>query len=162
MQEDIDALDRFMITLEWLMALQERDPNALHFGLIHVCFHNSESLGRAYGARDASLMLTQLARKLRLSFRKTDLVARDGTDFWILVPYTSPATVTEKVTALVELASDNGLDIVDRDIAIFAMPDLDILNNMAFDSASDFLSHLKRNRQIAFRWEHVCQSQTVL
>lgn len=157
MQEDIDALDRFMITLEWLMALQERHPSALHFGLIHVCFHNKESLGRAYGARDAAHMLSDLAHQLRLAFRKTDLVARDGTDFWILAPYTLPETVTEKVTKLVELASDNGLDIVDRDVAIFAMPDPEVINNMAFKSAAEFLAHLKQNRQIAVRWEQVCQ-----
>lgn len=157
MQEDIDALERFMITLEWLMALHERDPGVLHFGLIHVCFHNKESLGQTYGARDASLMLTTLSQQLRQSFRKTDLVARNGTDFWILVPYTLPQTVTEKVTKLVELASDNGLDIVDRDVAVFTLPDTEVLGNMAFDSAADFLAHLKKNRQIAFRWEQVCQ-----
>lgn len=157
MQEDIEALERFMITLEWLMALHERNPGVLNFGLIHVCFHNKESLGKAYGARDASQMLSDLSHQLRQSFRKTDLVARDGTDFWILVPYTSPITVTEKVTKLVELASDNGLDIVDRDVAIFAMPDQEFISNMAFNSAAELLSHLKKNRQIAFRWEQVCQ-----
>lgn len=157
MQEDIDALDRFMITLEWLMALQDRHPNALHFGLVHVCFHNKESLGQAYGARDAAQMLSKLSHQLRTAFRKTDRVARDGTDFWVLVPYTLPGTVTEKITKLVELASDNGLDIVDRDVAVFTMPDPQIINNMAFNSAGEFLSYLKQNRQIAFRWEQVCQ-----
>ena len=27
-----------MITLEWLMALHERNPEALNYGLINVCF----------------------------------------------------------------------------------------------------------------------------
>lgn len=157
MQEDLDALDRFMITLEWLMALQERHPDALQCGLLHVCFHNKESLGEAYGARDAAQMLSELAHQLRLAFRKTDLVARDGTDFWILVPYTSPETVTEKVTTLVELASDNGLDIVDRDVAIFTLPDAQTISQLAFNSGAEFLSYLKQNQQIAFRWEQVCQ-----
>lgn len=158
MQEDIDALDRFMITLEWLMALHERNPEFMHFGLVHVCFHNQESLGAAYGARDASQMLANLSHQLRKAFRKTDLVARNGTDFWILVPYTSPDTVTEKVSKLVELASDNGLDIVDRDVAIFELPDSEVIGNMAFNTATEFLLHLKQNRQIAFRWEHVVQA----
>jgi hypothetical protein len=158
MQEEIDALDRFMFTLDWLMAMHERNPGALHFGLVHVCFHNKESLGVAYGARDAAQMLSNLSLKLRDAFRKTDLVARDGTDFWILVPYTSPDMVTEKVSKLVELASDNGLDIVDRDVAVFTMPDPEVLNNMAFDTAQEFLAHLKKNRQIAFRWEQVVQA----
>lgn len=158
MQEEIDALDRFMITLEWLMALQERHPTALNFGIVHVCFHDREALGRTYGARDASQMLCDLAHKLRQAFRKTDLVAKNGTDFWILAPYTHPETITEKVSQLVEMASDNGLDIVNRDISIFTMPDFQMINNQAFNSADEFLAYLKQNRQIALRWEQVCQA----
>src|SRR5574343_150810 len=115
MQEEIDALDRFMITLEWLMALQERHPTALNFGIVHVCFHDREALGRTYGARDASQMLCDLAQKLRQAFRKTDLVAKNGTDF-------------------------------------------QMINNQAFNSADEFLAYLKQNRQIALRWEQVCQA----
>ncbi len=158
MQDDLQALDRFLSTLDWLMALHERNPAALHFGVVHVCFHNKHQLGATYGARDAVQMLSNLARQLRNSFRRTDLIARDGTDFWILVPYTEPETVTDKVRTLVEVASDNGLDIVDRDVAVFTMPDPAIMENMAFNSAADFLAHLKQNRQIAFRWEHVVQA----
>lgn len=153
MQDDINALDRFMITLEWLMAVQERHPGAVHFGLIHLCFHGTHELGNAYGAPDASKMLSDFAAQLRNSFRKTDPVARDGLDFWILVPYTSPETVTHKVTTLVEMASANGLGIVDRDVAVFTLPAPELMKDMAFNSGAEFLSHLKRNRQIAFRWE---------
>lgn len=56
------------------------------------------------------------------------------------------------------MASDAGLDIVDRDVAVFSMPDPEIMQNMAFNSAGEFLAHLKANRQIAFRWEHVVQA----
>ena len=158
MQEDLQALDRFLSTLDWLMAVHERNPTALHLGLIHVCFHNRQQLGAAYGARDAMEMLSNLSRQLRSAFRRSDLVARDGTDFWILVPYTNPITVTTKVATLIEMASDSGLDIVDRDVAVFTLPDPAIMENMAFNSAAEFLSHLKQNRQIAFRWEHVIQA----
>lgn len=155
MQDDFEALDRFMITLEWLMALHERNPHALTFGLIHVCFHDQESLGKAYGARDASNMLSELARQLRQNFRKTDLVARNGTDIWVLVPYTQPETVTEKIGKLVELASDKGLNIVDRDVAVFALPDPEVLHDLKCKTASEFLIHLKQNRQIAIHWAPV-------
>jgi GGDEF domain-containing protein len=157
MQDDIDAFDHFKYTLEWLLAVLERHPDALQFGLIHVCFHNKEALGSRYGARDAVNMLRELASQLRKSFRKTDLVARDTTDFWILVPYTDPATVTEKVSQLVELASDNGLDIVDRDVAVFTLPDPQITNMTAYDSARELLAYLKANRAIAVRWDPVFQ-----
>ncbi|MEI7613231.1 MAG: diguanylate cyclase [Betaproteobacteria bacterium] len=153
MQEDIVARDRFMFTLEWLMALFERHPSALHFGLIHVCFHDKESLGNAYGAKNAMEMLCHLARELRSVFRKTDLIARFGTDFWILAPYALPETVTDKVKQFVEVASQNGFDIVDRDIAIFELPNVEILSNKALNTPAKLLEHLKATRQIAARWE---------
>jgi GGDEF domain-containing protein len=109
-----------------------------------------------YGAKDAANMLMGLARALRQAFRKTDLVARDGLDFWILAPCTTPETLTEKVTTLVEVASDNGLDVVDRDVAVFTMPDAGILSNGPFAAATDFLNYLKANRDIKFSWEQVC------
>jgi len=154
MPQEVEALDQLKIVLEWLMALQERDPLSLHFGLVHVCFHDRQALGAAYGAQDASKMLNDLAHKMRQAFRKTDIVARDGTDFWILVPYTSPETVLEKVSMLVKLAADDGLSIVDRDVAVFSLPDSDVMNGSSFESAGELLTHLKKNRQITFRWEH--------
>jgi hypothetical protein len=156
MQEDIEALERFKITLEWLLALHERRPDVLDYSLIHVCFRDRQRLGDMYGAKDAANMLMELARALRKAFRRTDLVARDGLDFWILAPCTTPETLTEKVTALVEIASDQGLDVVDRDIAVFSMPDSGILSNSPFATATDFLSYLKANRDIKFHWEQVC------
>jgi GGDEF domain-containing protein len=158
MQQEIKAFEQLTTVLEWLMELQERHPEALRFGLIHVCFHDASLLGKAYGAQDASKMLTELAQKLRLSFRKSDIVARDHADFWILAPYTSPETVTEKVALLVKIASADGLDIVDRDVAVFSMPNPEVMQGMAFKSASEFLEHLKNNRQITFRWEHSGQA----
>ncbi len=153
MQDEVEALEKLKTILEWLMGLQERNPSALKFGLVHVCFHNTKILGEAYGAPNAAKMLKELARKLRLSFRKTDLVARDRADFWILVPYTSPETVTEKIATLIKLASEDGLKIVDRDVAVFSIPDLDLVQSMAFKSAGEFLEYLKKNRQVSLRWE---------
>jgi hypothetical protein len=153
MQDEVKALEKLKTILEWILGLQERVPGALQFGLIHVCFHNTEILGQAYGAPDAAKMLKELARKLRLSFRKTDLVARDCADFWVLVPYTSPATVTEKIALLVKIASEDGLNIVDRDVAVFSMPDPVLTQGMAFQDVSQLLEHLKKNRQIALRWQ---------
>jgi len=157
MQDDLDALNRFMTILEWLLALQERHGADLNFGLIHVCFHDKQKLGEAYGARDAHQMLAKLAERLRKAFRKSDIVARDGTDFWILTPYTSPETVTHKATVLVEFASDDGLDIVDRDIGLYRLSASTELPSQALTSADAFLEYLKQNQETACRWEHVLQ-----
>lgn len=145
--------DRFMTILEWLMSLQERHPKSLQFGLIHICFHDPRVLGDTYGARDASQMLSELLSKLREAFRKTDLVIREGVDFWMLVPYTHPETVMLKVRELVEFASASGLDIVERDIAIFSFPHCHVTGERFEGTADDLLLFLKQNRDVAYRWE---------
>ena len=158
MQDDLDALNRFVTILDWLLALQERHgEEALKLGLIHVCFHDQQKLGEAYGARDAHQMLAQLAARLRETFRRSDLVARDGTDFWILTPYTSPESVTERTAILVEIASKEGLDIVDRDIGLYSLSGTKDLPSSATTSVGAFLAYLKENQKTACHWEHVIQ-----
>lgn len=150
MQEDFDARDRFMTTLDWLLAVHERYPgNSLDFALLHVCFHDQQRLGQAYGAPEAHHMLAELGAKLRLAFRRTDLVARDGTDFWILAPYTTPESVVEKIATLVAVASADGLNIVDRDVTVFSLPDPALTEQAPLSSAAAFLAHLTAHRQQA-------------
>lgn len=144
--------DRFMTILEWLMSLQERHPKSLHFGLIHICFHDPRVLGDAYGARDAAQMLSEFLARLRDAFRKTDLAIREGVDFWMLVPYTNPETVMDKVAELVELASQSGLDIVERDIAIFSFPEAQTDDVHRCATPEELLAYLKRNRDVAQHW----------
>mgnify|MGYP000237453590 CR=1 FL=1 len=157
MQEEFEAADRFSIALEWLLAIQERYPAQLNFGLLNVCLHGREVLGQAYGVRDATKMLGELAGKLRHAFRKTDLVMRDGTDFWILVPYTDPITVTDKVTTLLEVTAQNGLAIVDRDVALFTL-DMPLMAAAPKSAVPQFLDYLKRHRQVAIGWQRPAQT----
>lgn len=152
MEEELRATDRFSVTLEWLLAVQERYPSQLSFGLLNVCLHGKEVLGQAYGVRDAAKMLSSLADGLRQAFRKTDLVMRNGTDFWILVPYTDPLMVTDKITTLLEIAADNGLSIVDRDVARFTS-DMPVMMAAPKSSVDVFLDYLKRHRQVAVGWQ---------
>lgn len=149
-----EYLDRFLITLDWLLAMHARYPAQLEFGLLHICLHEQQRLGQAYGAPAAFQMLNDLAQTVRREFRKTDLVARDGADIWVLVPYTEPSTVTEKVTELVELASQNGLSIVDRDVAVFSLRESWVDEAVARRSGKQFLQHLKANRHVAVSLEH--------
>lgn len=152
-EEDIVEREHFMFTLQWLMGLLDRDPATLHYGLVHICFHNQEALGNTYGAKDGMKMLCQLLHELRAAFRKTDLVTRIGTDFWILVPYTSAESVTEKVKHFVEVASENGFDIVDRDIAVFDLPNPELVGNHSLHTPDALLEHLKATQKIAAHWE---------
>jgi hypothetical protein len=49
-----------------------------------VNYETSKILGETYGVRKPD----EISHTLRKAFRKTDLVARDWADFWILVPFT--------------------------------------------------------------------------
>jgi len=155
MNEDHEARERFLITLDWLLALNERYDNAVQYGLLHVCFHDKQVLGDAYGAQHAIQLLTGLAARLRKAFRKTDLVARDGTEFWILIPYTEPQTVIDKVTQLVDMASQSGLDVVERDLAFFTVGgdhDTPMPSTPQPMTSLQYLDELRKRRQITHRW----------
>lgn len=144
--EDTEARDKFLFTLEWLLAVTKRHTDCVRFGLAHIDYDSSRILGETYGAQDASKRLDEVAHSLRKAFRKTDLVARDGVYFWILVPFTSPEEkFVDKIKYIVETASQCGLQIVSRDIYFYLLPhDADGLD--ADCSSMAFLNHLKKNR----------------
>jgi GGDEF domain-containing protein len=150
-REDIEARNAFLFTLEWLLAVTERYASPIEFGLAHIAYGNRQVLGDTYGAEEAVRQLIEVSRSLRQVFRKTDLVARDGTDLWILTPYT-PATerISDKIMEIMEMASHHGLHVVDRDISIFSLPMADARQEANADILQ-FLMHLKENRDIYTR-----------
>lgn len=153
-QDELQAREKFLTTLEWLLAVTARYSGHVQVGLIHIDFGNPRILGEAYGAQRASQRLQEVAHCLRKAFRKTDMVARDGEDFWILTPYT-PVTdsLSDKVKHITEMASQNGLEFVERDISVFSLADFSA--ELAVDrTAPEFLQHLKRNRIQLSRGEH--------
>src|ERR1035437_1552937 len=143
--QDHELREKFLYTLEWLLAVTKRYSSHVRFSLIHIDFVNPRVLGDTYGAQEASKKLDEVLHCLRKSFRKTDLVARDGVDFWVLVPYTAAdGRLAEKVRDIIEIASRSGLQLVERDISIFSLP----LNKHGLEqncSATEFLAHLKKN-----------------
>lgn len=144
LHQDIDAREKFLFTLEWLLGLQNRYPDQVRFGLIHVEFHDPEQLGAAYGAHEAMRMLVGLTHALRHAFRKTDLVTRDGMGVWVLTPFTSPNMVCQKVEDIVRVAAHNGLDIVEHSIRIYSLPeDGAVLEGR--DPAVSFLDSLRNS-----------------
>jgi GGDEF domain-containing protein len=155
MNEDTAAWEKFLYVLEWVLALQARYATNLRHSLVRISFHDQKALGDTYGAKVALQMLVDLATRLRQSMRKTDLVARDGTSIWVLIPFVTPESVLAKVTQMVEIAADNGLDIVDRDLSVFSIPDAGILEGLSFKSAQDFLELIGEQKNVAMRWEGV-------
>lgn len=151
-RDDAAALNRFLTVLDWVLAVQSRYATNLRHSLVCISFHDQKALGDAYGARDALRMVIDLAAKLRESLRKADLVARNGTDIWVLVPFVTPKSVMARVAQIVEIAAANGLNIVDRDISVYAIPDTDALATLSFDSAEEFLEVVASDRRVAMRW----------
>lgn len=153
MKEDTAAWEKFLYVLEWVLAVQARYAGNLRHGLVCISFRDQKKLGDTYGAKDALQMLIDLAKKLRQSMRKTDLVARNGTAIWVMIPFVTPESVLSKVSQIVEIAATNGLDIVDRDISIYSIPDAGILEGKNFPSAADFLEFVNEQGNVAMRWE---------
>lgn len=154
MKEDIEARERFLVKLEWLLALNNRYNDPIHYGIVHICFSEAEQLSRTHGLRETVQMLAGLTRKLREAFRTTDLVARDVSDIWLLIPFTAPDTVTDKIVEIVEIASEDGLNLVDRDISLFIVPDDSVHAESKQLNAEEFLSYLKQNRA-EYRWNRL-------
>jgi GGDEF domain-containing protein len=143
--EDIEAREKFLFTLEWLIAVSKRHSNGLHFGLAHINYETPKILGETYGAQRAAQKLDEVSHSLRRAFRKSDLVARDGADFWILVPFTpAEEKLVDKIRYIIDTASQGGLQIVERDISIFLLPN-DAADLEEKNSALEFLTYLKKN-----------------
>lgn len=153
MKDDTAAWEKFLYVLEWVLAVQMRYASNLRHSLVCIDFHDQKKLGDTYGAKDALQMLVDLAGQLRSSLRKTDLVARNGTTIWVMIPFVTPESVLSKVSQIVEIAAGNGLDIVDRDISIYSIPDAGILEGKDFGSAEDFLEFISDKKNLAMRWE---------
>lgn len=152
MKHDAAAWEKLLYVLEWILAVKVRHPDNLHFSLAYIGFGDKTILGNVYGANQAFQMLVDLARDLRAVLRKTDIVARNGTDFWVLIPHAAAESVVPKVARIVEVAAENGLDVVDRDISIFALPHIDILKDNGLHSPLLFLEYVKSNRAVAKSW----------
>jgi GGDEF domain-containing protein len=147
LQEDLEALEKFLFALDWSLACRARYPDHFQVGLVHIDYRNPERIGDAFGAKEGSLKLDEVAHALRRTFRKTDLVARNGTDFWILLPHVPTVDkVSEKIRYIVDTWSDEGLKIVERDISFFVF-DNDLVR-LAEDLAPlEILAYLKENHK---------------
>lgn len=144
-QQHFELREKFLFTLEWLLAVTRRHSSHVNFGLIHINFANPRVLGDTYGAQEAAQKLDEILQCLGQAFRKTDLVTRDGVSFWVLVPYTpTDDKLADKVKDIIDIASQNDLHIVERDISIFSLP-FDAPELDPNCSAAEFLAYLKKN-----------------
>lgn len=139
---DMHARERFFFHLEWLLALEHRYSHILQSGLICIAYDGRDVMDSTYDAGDAVLKLCEVMDCLKQAFRTTDLIARDGLNFWILTPFTQSDPVIEKVKQVIKTAPENGLEIVKSDIQIFLLRDHLKPGTPAFKTGQDFLTYL--------------------
>lgn len=143
--EDIEAREKFLTILEWLLFVIKRYPTPIQFGLAHIRYASPKILGETYGAQQASQQLDDISHSMRKAFRTTDLVARNGSDFWILLPYApNQGKLANKKAHIIYVAAQNGLHIAENDISIFALPQDEAKVSRDY-SALELLACLKEN-----------------
>lgn len=136
----------FLNTLQWLLAVINRYSDQFNFALVKIAYGNKNELGDAYGAPEALKHLSTLTKKLQDTFRKADLVTRNGTDFWIIFPYTPfSENIYEKIRGVIDNSPEE-LSIVDREITIFTSPFTAKDEKNDIESSIDMLDFLKDNQ----------------
>lgn len=141
--DDLTAHDKFMVLLEWMMALEARHADALQPSLVYIKYDEKDIRDLTFGASDAAQKLSEVQDCLRRAFRTTDLIARDGMGFWILTPFSQVDPVMEKVTAVIRTAPQNGLGIAQSNVRIFSLRDHLNTSAAKFKATQDFLDYLK-------------------
>ena len=119
--DDITAHDKFMVMLEWMLALDQRYADSLQAGLVHVRYDAAEVRDLTLDASDAAGQLSEVMHCLQRAFRGSDLIMREGAAFWILTPFTQIDPVIEKVKHVVHHAPQNGLAIAHSDVQIYLL-----------------------------------------
>lgn len=150
MVSDIQLRTRFLDTLDWLCHVLVRHADDFNIALVRINYGDDNSLGEAYGAPEALRQLSTLSLDLQATFRKSDLIGRDGTDFWILFPYTRFSdNIQEKLIAVLEKSTHQHLNIVDREVAIFELPVIYHKHGLQVENGLSLLHYLKAH-QAAF------------
>ena len=141
--DDLTAHDKFLVMLEWMLALEKRHADVLEPGLVHIKYDARDIRDLTFGASDAAKKLSEVAECLTHAFRGTDLIAREGMSFWILTPFTNIDPVVEKVRQVMVAAPQNGLGIAHSNVRIYMLRDHIGGPAGKFKAGQDFLDYLK-------------------
>lgn len=119
------SIDEMTPVLEWL-ASQRPEAVHAHFSMFRVAFESPQVLGSSFGASDAMRRLNQFGNMLATTVRRTDLVARDLTDFWVIAPECNVDMVGCRLCEIANSVTDFGLDIVDCSVGVYLFPIRDV------------------------------------
>lgn len=147
-KKEIESRRAFLFTLEWLLALLNRYSSSIQFDLVHIELGSDHELGEAFGVQEAFKQLALLTTSLTNDFRKTDIMTRNVTDYWIIVPYDSNREqIQTKIVDIFHASKHQDLNIINREISIFSLP---LTTSEAIThptSAIEFLEYLKANKK---------------
>jgi hypothetical protein len=147
-KKEIESRRVFLFTLEWLLALLNRYSSSIQFDLVHIELGSDHELGEAFGVQEAFKQLALLTTSLTNDFRKTDIMTRHVTDYWIIVPYDSNREqIQTKIIDIFHASKHQELNIINREISIFSLPlaSSEAMTNLT--SAIEFLEYLKANKR---------------
>lgn len=147
-KKEIESRRAFLFTLEWLLALLNRYSSSIQFDLVHIELGSDHELGEAFGVQEAFKQLALLTTSLTNDFRKTDIITRNVTDYWIIVPYDSNREqIQTKIVDIFNASKHQDLNIINREISIFSLPlaSSETITNLT--SAIEFLEYLKANKK---------------
>lgn len=148
LQREIESRRIFLFTLEWLLALLNRYASSIQFDLVHIELGSDHELGETFGVQEAFKQLALLTTSLTQDFRKTDVITRYVTDFWIIIPYDSnKERIQNKILDIFLKSKHHDLNLINREISIFSLP---MTNSEAISSLTnglEFLQYLKENKK---------------
>lgn len=147
-KKEIESRRAFLFTLEWLLALLNRYSSSIQFDLVHIELGSEHELGEAFGVQEAFKQLALLTTSLTNDFRKTDIITRNVTDYWIIVPYDSNREqIQTKIVDIFHASKHKDLNIINREISIFSLPLASSAAITSLTSAIEFLEYLKVNKK---------------
>lgn len=148
-KREIEARRVFLFTLEWLLALLNRYSSSIQFDLVHIELGSEHELGETFGVQEAFKQMALLTTSLNKDFRKTDIITRHVTDYWIIIPYDSNREqIKTKIIDIFNNATHQNLNIINREISIFSLPLATSESITNLTSATELLEYLKENRKI--------------
>jgi hypothetical protein len=115
------SVEQLAIVLDWLIRQRPDSPGS-RFCLFRIAFDHPQFLGRTFGASDAMRRLKQFGAVLASTVRRTDLLARDLSVFWILMPDCNTEAVHARLRDIVAQVEALGLDVVPCSIGTFVFP----------------------------------------
>lgn len=148
-KREIEARRVFLFTLEWLIALLNRYSSSIQFDLVHIELGSDHELGETFGVQEALKQMALLTTSLNKDFRKTDIITRNVTDYWIIIPYDSNREqIKTKIIDIFNTPAHQNLNMINREISIFSLPlaNSEAISNLT--SATELLEYLKNNKQL--------------